>query len=117
MKLSPIKWLWAVLALMLAACVATGPAAPVDTFNKKLVVGYATVEGVVKSSSQLRAAGLLSDADRDNVVDMARTAVQGMDLARSLASTDPAAATAKLQVSLTALQALQAYLLQKGAQP
>lgn len=117
MRAAPWTWLVALVALFLAACATTGqPAAPVDTFNKKLLVGYSTVEGIAKAAGELRAAGVLSEADRANVLQMARSSVEGMDVARSLAPTDPAGATSRLQVSLAALQALQAYLLQKGAQ-
>lgn len=117
-RLRPITWLAfiAALLLVLAACAQLGvPAA--DTFNKRLLAGYQTVEAIATSAGSLRAAGKLSDADRDNVVATSRTAIAGLDLARQVHQTNPQAGDDKLSATITVLTALQAYLATKGAKP
>lgn len=100
------------LALALSACAALGvPTA--DTFNKKLISGYSTVQVVAKSASALRAAGKLSEVDRANVVDTNRQVLAGLDLARLTSQTDLAAAQSKLESTLLILTALESYLQTK----
>ena len=93
----------------LVACAAMGvPTA--DTFNKKLLGGYATVETVAKTASVLRTAGKLSDVDLNNVVATNRQAIAGLDIAAATAKTDLGAANTKLQATLVILTALESYL-------
>lgn len=99
--------------MFLVSCAGLG-VPPADTFNKKLLAAYTTVEGVAKSASDLRAAGKLSDADRDNVVTTGKSALAGLDLAKQVYATDPAAGEDKLTATITVLTALQAYLAAKG---
>lgn len=100
------------LPLMLFACAQLGvPAA--DTFNKKALVAYSTVEGVAKTAASLRAAGKLSDSDRENVLTTGRAAVTGIELAKQMRPADPQAAEDKLTATITVLSALSAYLASK----
>lgn len=101
------------LVALLIGCAQLGASAP-RTFNEKLLAGYTTVEAVANSASHLRAAGKLSDADRDNVVSTARTAIAGIDVAAQIGKTDPVAGQAKLTATIAVLTALQAYLATKG---
>ena len=109
-------------ALATACSTLTGDAA--DTFNKKALAGYATVEFVGRNAVALNQQGKLSPADKDNVVNANRAAIAGLDLARSAyraacpgAAPDCKAPTAdaKLAATLTVLNALQAYLVTQGA--
>lgn len=113
----PGLWLALVLAIALfalQACSALGVQAP-QTFNAKAVAAHATVEGLAKSALALRAAGKLSDADRDNIVATLRSAESGIDLATLVAKNDPAGGMTKLDASIAVLTALQTYLATKGA--
>lgn len=102
------------LCLGLSACQQLG-VAPADTFNKKLLSGYTTVQAVADSAKVLQVAGKLSQADRDKVVATNMAAIQALDLAATVHKTDPAAGDAKLQATLLSLQALQAYLQTVGS--
>ena len=106
----------AVLALVLAACANLGVQAPA-TFNQKVLAAHATVTAIANSATSLRAAGKLSDADRDNVVSTLRSAEAGIDLAVLTYKTSPQAGGDKLTATITVLTALQAYLATKGTTP
>lgn len=119
-RLHPHHWpllaglLATLLSALLISCAQMGvPAA--DTFNKRLMAGYQTVEAIAWSAGSLRSAGKLSDADRDNVVATSRTAIAALDLARQVHATNPQAGDDKLSATITVLGALQAYLATKGA--
>jgi hypothetical protein len=105
--------LFLLLALCLVGCAGLG-VPPADTFNKKALATLSTVETVAKSAQNLRAAGKLSDADRDNVVSTLETTVSGVKLARQLYTTNPQAGNDKLSATITVLTALQMYLATKG---
>jgi hypothetical protein len=94
-------------------CSTFGVQSPTD-FNGRLAAGYKTVEGVANTATQLRVAGKLSDADRDNVVATSRTAIAGLDLAGQVHKTNPAAGDQKLTATIAVLTALQTYLATKG---
>lgn len=108
---------------LLSACAQVGIVP--DTFNKKLAIGYATVQTVAESAAFAYAAGKLSDADKNNVVTTSKAAITGLDLAQTIYAgvcpkTAPQpcaapAADAKLQATLAILTALQAYLATQGA--
>jgi hypothetical protein len=115
LSLDHVMAAFVLLSMMLVtACAAIGVPSP-DTFNKRALAGYSTVEGIAKTASELRTAGKLSDADRDNVVATSRTAIAGLDLARQVHSANPQAGEDKLSATITVLAALQAYLATKGA--
>lgn len=103
---------WA-FALMLAGCAQLGlPTA--DTLNQRLAVGYGTVTQIATTTSQLLAAKKITADDAQNVHTQATTAKAGLDIAKSLVSTSPAAAQTKLEATLVVLQAMQTYLSEKG---
>jgi outer membrane lipoprotein SlyB len=99
---------------LLVGCTTMGVASP-DTFKKRQLAGYTTVEGVANTANQLRAAGKLSETDRHNVVTTARTAVAGLDVAGQVHKTDPAGGEKKLAATIAVLTALQTYLASQGA--
>jgi len=118
------KVAYLLFAAILAACAQFGTP-PVDTFNKRVAVAYATVQTVADGALSAYKAGKLSDSDRTNVVTTGRAAVQGIMVAQNLhlqacplrpqvETPDPAcsapAADAKLTATLAVLSALQAYL-------
>jgi hypothetical protein len=103
-------------ALLLSACAALGLSTP-ETFNQRALAATGTSQAILRTAIDMRAAGKLSDADRDNVVATVRTAEQGIDLAATIAKTDAPAGTARLQASIAVLNALSAYLATKGTKP
>jgi len=118
----------AVCTYLLDGCAQLGTP-PVDTFNKRAAVAYATVQTVAEGAVAAYTAGKLSDSDRTNVVTTGRAAVQGIMVAQTLhlqacplrpqvETPDPActapAADAKLTATLAVLSALQAYLATQG---
>jgi len=126
--------LWA--ALVITACAGLG-VPPADTWNKKVYAAAATITGLASSAAQLKASGVLSAEDAGNLVTQLQTAQDGVRVAdgihtncvkalpggaASAASTgasDPCTLTAqnRLDVAVTALTAVQAYLNSKGAKP
>jgi len=112
MKRSLATFMVALIGALLIACAQIGiPAA--DTFNKKAIAAHSMVAGIAKSASMLRAAGKLSDADRDNVVASLKAAESAIDLATTTHKTDAAGGMTKLDASVAILGALNAYLLTK----
>lgn len=109
--LRPFQWVF--LALVLSACTQIGLSPP-ETFNQKALAATKVSQAIASTAISLRAAGKLSDADRDNIVATLRTAEQGIDLASISFKTDPAAGMTKLDASIAVLTALQAYLAAKG---
>lgn len=101
-------------ALLLAACAQLGAPAP-ETLPQRIAVTVSTVTAVRESATSLLVAKRISVADAENVQRQADTVVAGAQVARSLASADPAAADAKLQQVRAVLLALQSYLLAKEA--
>lgn len=106
--------LFLVFALaLLTACASLGvPSA--ETVNQKAVAAYTTVEGVANAITSLRAAGKLSETDRDNMVASLRSAITGIDIAKQLGSTNPGAGMSKLDAQIAILTALNGYLATKG---
>ena len=98
--------------MLLSACAALGlPTA--NGFNEKIVVSYATVEGVTRSTTVLLNAEKISVGDAENVLAQVKYALLGIDLARSMAKTDLTTAEMKLDAAQTILKALQAYITTK----
>jgi len=102
------------MAMAITACSSLGVSAP-QTFNQKALAAHSTVTAIANSASALRAAGKLSDGDRDNIVATLRSAEAGIDMATLTAKTNPAAGADKLSASIAVLTALQTYLATKGA--
>ncbi|HEU4600513.1 MAG TPA: hypothetical protein VFS24_01025 [Steroidobacteraceae bacterium] len=101
------------LCWLLVACQTINLNAP-KSFNAKLQDGYTAVTAVVTTASTLYAAGKLSDADKANLVQMAQTAKDGLDIARQVHSTDPQAGDDRLAAVIAGLTALQNYLLTRN---
>lgn len=102
-----------VLAIMMG-CAALGLSAP-ETFNQKLAVGYATVTTIRDTATLLLNTGKINAADGTNVLNSTDAARAGLDTAREIGKTDPAAAEFKVNSVRTILTALGAYLASKGA--
>jgi hypothetical protein len=102
--------LFALLALTACASV------PTQTFNEKLLVGYAAVTSVLQSDATLYSSGVLSKADAKNVEDRTDNIKQALDIAQATYTTDKVTGGNKLADALTALTSLQAYLNTAGKQ-
>lgn len=104
--------------LALTACAQLGAPTP-QTFNERLAAGYGTVTQVRSTATALLTAKAISVDDAANVLRTTDTAREGLELARSIAATDAAGASTRLQTSVAVLTALQQYLLSKqpGASP
>lgn len=117
-------------AFAMAACTSMGMATP-DTFNKKTLAAYKTVQ-TVSEVAAANAGKTLSKSDAQNVYAVGQASIQAIQLAEQMyAASCPAtaqpkvepaavpcvstAADAKLQATLAILTALQAYLATQGA--
>lgn len=98
----------------MTACSTLGVPAP-KSFNEKLASGYTTVTTVAQATRSLMIGKILTVEDATNVEKQAETAKEGLDVARTLHGTVPAAADQRLAASLVILQTLQKYLDQRGA--
>lgn len=107
MRLLKISMTLAIVAL--AACASLAP----QSFNEKLSLGYTGVTTLADTATELHRSGALSDKDAKNVLDQGELVKEGLDIAREIKTTDPAGGDAKLAMTLTALQAAQAYLRTK----
>ena len=100
------------MLMILSACATLGlPTA--NTFGEKVALSYATVEGVTRSTTILLNAKKISVSDAENVLAQAKNALAGIDLAKSMSTSDMTAADAKLNAVHTILVALQAYITTK----
>jgi hypothetical protein len=100
---------------LLAACGTLGiPKA--ESFNDKLLNGYTAISALADTTATLYAAGKISDADKDNVVDIATNLKTGLDVARQLHQTSPDAADDKLAATIVGLTALQNYLISRSSE-
>lgn len=105
------QWMFAVV--LLAACAQLGLPTP-QGFNEKLAVGYGTVTQVRETATALLQQRKISSDDAVNVQASADVARVGLDTARALHASDPAAADAKLTAIKTSLTALTTYLAARG---
>src|ERR1700741_4320154 len=97
-----VSYIIALWIFLLAGCAALGlPKA--QTFDQKLVVGYASVTAAVKTTTTLLEAKKISADDAQNVRNQAENVKQGLDIARALHKADPTAGDAKLTSAITAL--------------
>ena len=104
------------LITILAGCAALG-VPETDTFNKKVVAGYAAVDAVAEAATGLLYAGKIDDKERRYIVSGLNAAIDGLDAATVLGKTDLQAGQARLNAALVALTTLQAFLTSKGATP
>ena len=102
------------ILVSILAVLAVGCATP-QTFNERLLAGYATVTETRQTAVTLVDAKKMSSADAVNVQQQADTARAGLDLARSMRASAPQQAEDKLTATQTIVRALRAYLLSKEA--
>lgn len=99
----------AVMAMAINGCAMLGVATP-ETFNQQLAVGYGAVTQIRETATMLVVSKKLTPFDATNVQASADAARAGLDTARMLHNTDPAAGQAKLNAVRTVLQSLSGYL-------
>jgi hypothetical protein len=96
---------------LLSACAQTGVLTP-KTTNEKIAAAIAAVTQIRSSATTLLIAKQISVEDAENVLRQTDAAIEAIKIARSL---DEKNAQAKLQVTLTILNALDGYLATKHA--
>jgi hypothetical protein len=97
---------------LVAGCQALGvPTA--KTFNEELLAGYTTAAQVLSDTDALLKAGKLDKADAANIEQQTDNVKAGLDIARTVHTTDTTAGSAKLTQVLQALQGISAYLATK----
>lgn len=89
---------------LLCACAQLGLVTP-QSFGERLAAGYTAT-----TAASLLEARRISPGDAQNVQEGANNARAGLDIARDLRESEPAAADARLTTAITALSALSAYL-------
>lgn len=100
------------LVALLIGCTQLGlPTA--QSFEEKLIAGYATVESLNKTATSLLNAKKITSADAQHILDQTRNAKAGLDVARAIHAIDPTGADSKITALRTALVALQSYLTSK----
>lgn len=114
------------LALAFAMAILTAAVAPLqgcaslgvpaaDTINKKAAEGYIAITAAANSVTTLRAAGKMSETDRNNTVATLQTAKSGLDAAVKQGTTDPTGAQTNLDRIMLVLNALTAALAAQQA--
>jgi hypothetical protein len=99
--------------LALTGCKTIGIHAP-ESFNERMVAGYATVQAIADSTALLLDAGEITADDARNIHTQATTAKEGLDIARQIHdSGDITSAEGRLQAIITGLTAVQTYLRSK----
>lgn len=93
----------------LVACASLG-LAPAQTFDQKLAYAYGTHAAVLETAAPAVQAGTLSAAEGASVLKLADSARALLDAAKSLESTNPSGASAKLALASAILVQLQDYL-------
>lgn len=101
------------VAALLFACSTVGMPTP-QTFNERLAAGYVTVTTVRDTATTLVSAGKISATDAQNVQTQADNARAALDLARDAFKSNPTAAQDKLGLTISALSALQSYLINRS---
>lgn len=106
-----LVWIF-ITFVLLAAC--AGIPTP-ETFNQRIGAGYASVQAVAKTTTNLLTQKRISVGDAENVLTQAKLAKESLDLSRKIYATDPAGGDAKLTAAIAILSALQTYINSKGA--
>lgn len=102
-----------ILAALLSACAQLGiPTA--TTFNERLAVAYSSVTQVRQSAATMLKAKQITADDGQSVLTATDAARAGLDVARTLATTDLKAADNRLTAARAALTALSTYLSTRG---
>ena len=107
--LMAIKRAMVLALLLLGACAYLGQPTP-ETFNERAAAAYASVTAVRQTALTLLQTGNITPADAQNVQEGADNAREGIDVARSIAVTNPGQAENRLTAAVVALNALNAYL-------
>lgn len=102
-----------VLAAAFSGCAQLGLPTP-QTMNEKIAAAQGSVTQVRSSATQLLVAKKITSTDAENVLKSTDAAAEGVAVARTIATTDPAGANFKLTAAVTILTALQTYLATKG---
>lgn len=102
-------YLMPLIFILLTACQSLGLQTP-ETFNEKASAAIVSVTAVRKSALTLLQAGVISSDDAQNVQAQADNARTGIDIARTIHATDPAAAENRITAVLVGLNVLSAYL-------
>lgn len=97
------------LLILLAACQSLG-IPPADTFNKKAAAAVVSVNTASQLTLTLLQARKISPDESDRYTDRVEQLQNGINVARSLRSTDPAGADDKIGLTINALQVLIAEL-------
>jgi hypothetical protein len=107
-----IKYAYALLLLALVACAAIE--AP-KTFNERLAYGYASVAASRNTAASMLERGRISKEEGKQVQALADQARASLDIAKGLAGKgDIKGAEGQLQLALTVLTQLEAYLKGKS---
>lgn len=99
----------AMLLFLLAACSTLG-IPPADTFNKKAAAAVTSVNTASQLTLTLLQAKKITPDESDRFIDRTEEAQNGINLARSLKSVDPAGAADRLDLAINALTVLIAEL-------
>lgn len=102
------------IAMILSGCESLGLLAP-KSFKERLAATVIVVDQVQLTAKELYTLNRISKADAENVASQASSALEALQVARTIFATDPAGAEAKLGATITVLSALQAYLRAKEA--
>jgi hypothetical protein len=100
--------LW-MAVLMLVGCAQLGLPTP-ETFNERLAASYGAVTAARQSATTLLQQKRITAADAENILKQTDAARAGLDISRTMASTDLNAANARLNAVRSALTGLQTYL-------
>jgi hypothetical protein len=98
-----------ILLVLVLGCAQLGVPAP-QTFNEKAAAALITVTGARETTLTLLQAGKISADDAQNIQSQADTLRQGIEVARSIRAMTPDVADDRLAATITALNALTAYL-------
>lgn len=107
------KYMTFIACMLVAACASFG-VPKLDTFNKRMAGAFVTLTEVRKTNLQLGVSGLTSKQDVKNVNDQLDSLRQGLDVARQYEALEQGAGDDKLQLTISALLALQTYVNSKG---
>ena len=102
--------LWGLV--LLQACASLGTP-PIDTFNKRVVVAYTTVQTVAESATVLQRAGKLNHEENLKVRYGLQDAMAGVKAAESLSKTDLGGAQTRLTTTIQLLTVLQSFVAAK----
>lgn len=119
--MNPMKWIKVVVLSLTLSCLmgfegcAQLGITSAPTFNEDLAIAYTSVTTIRQTATQLLNAKKLTAADGQNVLAQTDNARSGLDIARTLSSTNLASATGKLTAIKTVLSALTTYLATRQA--